>query len=98
MSNEISAERHGGGEKSRRASASPGVVNVGDTVIYTVRRNREYRFEVADVDEEWITFRTGQMVHKDRFVREDFEVLRSADESESSVIAADGGVTDTTER
>jgi hypothetical protein len=62
-------------------------VRAGDTVVYTSKLNKEYRFEVTDVDDDWIAFRTGQMVHADRFEREDFEVVRSG---EAAVASAEG--------
>lgn len=74
MYNELSNE---GSEQASRDATTLDAVHSGDTVVYRNKRNREYRFEVADVDEEWVTFQTGQMVHINRFRREDFEVVRS---------------------
>ncbi|QLD87109.1 hypothetical protein HWV23_15715 [Natronomonas halophila] len=72
-----------------RTRLSSDAVRVGDTVVWTSKLNKEYRFTVATVDSTWITFQTGQMVHKDRFDREDFVVVRT--DEEASPAAETGG-------
>lgn len=72
-----------------RTRLSSDAVRVGDTVVWTSKLNKEYRFTVAAVDSTWITFQTGQMVHKDRFDREDFAVVRT-DEEASPAAETDG--------
>lgn len=76
MSEQASIEDESGGEGDR-TRLSFDAVRVGDSVVWTSSLNKEYRFTVAAVDSTWLTFRTGQMVHKDRFDREDFAVVRA---------------------
>lgn len=63
-------------EDVRRLPLPADLVRTGDTVVFTGKRNQEYRFIVAETDPTWLTFRTGQMVHRDRYEREDFAVVR----------------------
>lgn len=69
-----------GDEGEQRLQVAAAHVRVGDVVVYTSKLNAEYRFTVTDVDDEWITFRTGQKVHADRFDREPFAVIREQPE------------------
>ena len=73
------------GTEDVRSYVDADAVREGDTVVFTSRLDKEYEFDVADVDAEWITFETGQMVHKDRFDREDFAVRRTAGEEAGRV-------------
>lgn len=63
-------------ETQRRLQVPANAVRVGDTIVHTSKLNKEYRFEVAAVDSDWITFETGQKVHADRFESDRFEVVR----------------------
>lgn len=73
-------------EQSRNRLQLPAEdVRVGDSVVFTSKLNKEYRFTVAAVDTEWLTFQTGQMVHVNRFERENFVVIRN----ESAAITGD---------
>lgn len=80
MSEGTSTEVHDS-EGMCRVQIPADAVRVGDTVVYTSRLDKEYRFMVAGVDANWITFETGQMVHTDRFEREAFSVVRADPES-----------------
>lgn len=69
--------RQSEGSRERSLQLPADGVRVGDTVIYTSKFDAEYRFTIASVDPDWLTFETGQMVHKNRFERESFEVVRT---------------------
>lgn len=73
------------GTEAEDTDVGADAVRAGDTVVFRSKLNKEYEFVVADVDAEWITFETGQMVHKVRFDREDFAVRRTADEESGRV-------------
>lgn len=83
-------------EKGPRPTEIPvDALHVGDTVVWTSKLNKEYRYEVADVDSTWITFETGLMVHTDRFERGAFEVIRPRDGPADSAGEIDGNIADT---
>lgn len=63
----------------RRTELPAESLRVGDTVVWTSKLNKEYRYEVAEIDSTWVTFETGLMVHTDRFERGAFEVVRTRD-------------------
>jgi hypothetical protein len=68
------------GTAAERLEVDADAVRAGDTVVFESKLNKAYEFVVADVDAEWITFETGQKVHKNRFDREDFAVRRNVRE------------------
>lgn len=76
-------------ETTHRVVIPAEALSVGDTVVWTSRLNKEYRYRVADIDGTWITFQTGVMVHRDRFEREAFEVVRESEVGTSSTDETD---------
>ena len=42
-------------------------VRPGDTVVHTTALEQEYEYTVAAVEPPWLTFETGQQVHRARF-------------------------------
>jgi hypothetical protein len=73
------------GIEDERFDVDADAVRAGDRVVFESKLNKAYEFVVAAVDAEWITFETGQKVHKNRFDREDFAVRRTGDEESASV-------------
>lgn len=81
--------RDDGDGDARPTALEADAVRPGDRVVFTSRLDKEYEFTVAEVDPTWLTFETGQMVHKDRFDREDFAVVRTASEASGRVTVED---------
>lgn len=81
-------------EETRRTELSADALRVGDTVVWTSKLNKEYQYEVADIDSTWITFKTGLMVHTDRFERGAFEVVRDRDGPTDAAVDIDGQLVD----